>query len=153
VLAHHLTSTLLAATSSGKSKSGSGYGTLVLFALIILAFVVFTRSQRNKQRRVLEQRKSISVGVEVVTTAGLIAHVVDMDDETVTLEIAPGVHSKFLRQAVVRVVEEPVDEPAAEDAPDTGAQDTGAPDTGAPAAEADIPAPAAPDDTAPDRTG
>ncbi|MBV9099233.1 MAG: preprotein translocase subunit YajC [Frankiaceae bacterium] len=136
MLAHHIASTLLAASSSGKNK-GSGYGTLVLFALIILAFVVFTRSQRAKQRRVLEQRKSISVGVEVVTTAGLIAHVVEMDDETVTLEIAPGVHSKFLRQAVVRVVEEPV-----EDTPDT---DVPTPDT--------APGDTAPGDTAPDRTG
>jgi preprotein translocase subunit YajC len=130
VLAHHLTSTLLAA---GSKNSGNGYGTLVLLVLVVLAFVLFTRSQRSKQRRMLEQRKSITVGAEVVTTAGLIAHVVDMDDETVTLEIAPGVHSKFLRQAVVRVVEEPV----ADDAP-----------AGEPAAED-----TAPDDTAPDRTG
>lgn len=135
MLAHHLTSTLLA-TSGGKS-SGSPYGTFVLFGLIILAFVLFTRSQRNKQRRVLEQRKSITVGAEVVTTAGLIAHVVDMDDETVTLEIAPGVHSKFLRQAVVRVVEEP------------GVEEN-MPDESAPA---ETPGETGPDDTAPDRTG
>lgn len=128
MLAHHLASTLLAATSSGKS-SGSPYGTFVLFGLIILAFVLFTRSQRNKQRRTLEQRKSITVGVEVVTTAGLIATVVEMDDETVTLEIAPGVRSRFLRQAVVRVVEPPApDEPAP--APDDQAGDDTAPANG-----------------------
>ncbi|MDQ1748062.1 MAG: preprotein translocase subunit YajC [Frankiaceae bacterium] len=130
MLAHHLTSTLLAAATK---NNGNGYGTLVLLVLVVLAFVLFTRSQRSKQRRMLEQRKSITVGAEVVTTAGLIAHVVDMDDETVTLEIAPGVHSKFLRQAVVRVVEE------------TGADDAAA---GEPTAED-----TAPDDTAPDRTG
>ena len=117
MLAHHLASTLLAATSSGGKSSGSnGYGTLVLLGIVVLVFVVFTRSQRNKQRRVLEQRKAITVGVEVVTTAGLLAQVVDMDDETVTLEIAPGVHSRFLRQAVVRVVEPPEpDEPISEE--------------------------------------
>lgn len=113
MLAHHLAFTVLAASSSGRSNSGSnGYGTLVLLAIVALAVVMFSRSQRNKQRRAVDQRKAITVGVEVVTTAGLIAHVVDMDDETVTLEIAPGVHSRFLRQAVVRVVEPPApDEP------------------------------------------
>lgn len=110
MLAHHLTSTLLAATSSGGKSSGSPYGTLILLALVVLAVLMFSRSQRAKQRRVLDQRKAITVGVEVVTTAGLLAQVVDMDDETVTLEIAPGVHSKFLRQAVVRVVEPPAPE-------------------------------------------
>jgi preprotein translocase subunit YajC len=116
VLAHHLTSTVLAAGS--KSSGGNGYGTLVLLGIVVLVFVVFTRSQRAKQRRMVEQRSAISVGVEVVTTAGLLAQVVDMDDETVTLEIAPGVHSKFLRQAVVRVVEPPgpeEPEPATDD--------------------------------------
>lgn len=125
MLAHHLASTLLAAGSSGKS-GGSPYGTLVLLALVVLVVVMFSRSQRNKQRRMLQKRSAITVGAEVVTTAGLIAHVVDMDDETVTLEIAPGVHSKFLRQAVVRVVEPPSpDEPEADaEAEATGGDDT-----------------------------
>jgi len=44
----------------------------------------------------------------------------------VTLEIAPGVHSRFLRQAVVRVVE-----PPAPDEPETDAESeaTGGDDT------------------------
>jgi len=114
VLAHHLAFAVLAAGSNGKSGS-NGYGTLVLLAIVALAVVMFSRSQRNKQRRAIEQRQAITVGAEVVTTAGLIAHVVDMDDETVTLEIAPGVHSKYLRQAIVRVVEPPApDEPDAD---------------------------------------
>jgi preprotein translocase subunit YajC len=122
VLAHHLASTVLATGSKGNSGS-NGYGTLVLLGLVVLVFVMFTRSQRAKQRRMLEQRQAISVGVEVVTTAGLIAQVVEMDDETVTLEIAPGVHSRFLRQAVVRVVE-----PPAPDEPETTGDDDTTPD-------------------------
>jgi preprotein translocase subunit YajC len=129
---HHVTFGLLAA---GKSSSSNGYGTLVLFGIIILVFFAITRSQRAKQRRALDQRKAINVGVEVVTTAGLIAQVVDMDDETVTLEIAPGVHSRFLRQAVVRVVEQPgPEEPESTDGAADPADPTG-------------------DDTTPDRTG
>jgi len=113
--------TLLAA----KSNSGNGLGTVVLFGLIVVGgYLLFVRPQRARQRKALEERKrALEPGIEVVTTAGLIATVVTTDDETVTLEIAPGVHSRFLRQAIVKVVEPDVPEPepptleAGDDAP------------------------------------
>jgi len=46
--------------------------------------------------------------------------VVSSDDETVTLEISPGVQSKFLKQAIVRVVTPP--EPHEEIDPDSTEQ-------------------------------
>jgi preprotein translocase subunit YajC len=52
-----------------------------------------------------------------VTTAGLIANVVDVDDETVVLEIAPGVQAKFLKQSIARVVLPP-EPPLDADVPD-----------------------------------
>lgn len=137
MLAHHVTSGLVLAAT--KNSGSNGFGTLALLGIVVLVFVVFTRSQRAKQRRALEQRRAIEVGAEVVTTAGLIAHVVDMDDETVTLEIAPGVHSKYLRQAVVRVVEPPAPDDA-EPGDGTATGTTDHRDT-------------AGDDTTPDRTG
>lgn len=104
---------VLAATTS--KKSSSPIGTFVLFGLILVAgYLFFVRPQRNRQRKALETRKAIEPGVEVVTTAGLIARVIELDDETAVLEVAPGVHSRFLRQAIVRVVEEP---PAEESIP------------------------------------
>lgn len=142
MLAHHVTSGLVLAAT--KNNGSNGFGTLALLGIVVLVFVVFTRSQRTKQRRALEQRRAIEVGVEVVTTAGLIAHVVDMDDETVTLEIAPGVHSKYLRQAVVRVVEPP--------GPDDPEPDDPEPDDGTATDPTDH-TDAAGDDTTPDRTG
>jgi preprotein translocase subunit YajC len=70
------------------------------------------RRGRQRQRAAMETRNNVAPGVEVVTTAGLIGMVVDGDDETVTIEIAPGVHAKFLRQAIARVVVPPgPDEP------------------------------------------
>lgn len=132
MLAHHVVSTVLAAGSTGKS-SGNGLGFLILPLIAAAAYLLFIRPQRTRQKKAVEQRHQIEPGVEVVTTAGLIAHVVATDDETVTLEIAPGVHSRFLRQAVVRVVEPPGPE---EPEPVEGATDT---PNG--------------DDTTPDRTG
>lgn len=110
---HPVVLAALAATT--KKSSGSPIGTFVLFGLILVGgYLFFIRPQRNRQRKALETKQAIEPGVEVVTTAGLIAKVVEMDDETVVLEIAPGVQSRFLRQAVVRAVEEP---PAQESIP------------------------------------
>jgi len=117
---------LLAATTT--KKNSSPIGTFVLFGLILVAgYFFFIRPQRNRQRKALETKQAIEPGVEVVTTAGLIAKVVEMDDETVVLEVAPGVHSRFLRQAIVRAVEEPpaeesipAEEPATEPGPTAG---------------------------------
>ena len=92
------------------ARSGGGSSPLGLLFPIVLVlgfYLLFMRPARMRQRKAAETRSNVAPGVEVVTTAGLIATVVDSDDETVTLEIAPGVHSKFLKQAIARVVEPP----------------------------------------------
>ena len=101
---------VLAATSKGKSSSGSSYVSFLFLILIVGAVVLMMRRGRSRQKAVIDARSNVAPGVEVVTTAGLIATVVDGDDETVTLEIAPGVQSKFLRQAIARVVVPPSEE-------------------------------------------
>jgi preprotein translocase subunit YajC len=100
------------------SKGSSPLG--LLFPIILVAgfYLLFMRPARMRQRKAAETRGNVEPGVEVVTTAGLIATVVSSDDETVTLEIAPGVQSRFVKQAIARVVTPP--EPAHEEIePDT----------------------------------
>ena len=95
-----------AVTVLSKSSGGGGSALGLLFPIILVLgfYLLFIRPARMRQRKAAETRTNVAPGVEVVTTAGLIATVVDSDDETVTLEIAPGVHSKFLKQAIARVV-------------------------------------------------
>lgn len=119
--------------AASKSSGGSSLTLLIFPLLLVAGYMLLIRPQRRRQQSMVEMRNKIEPGVEVVTTAGLIATVVETDDETVTLEIAPGVHSRFLRQAVVRVVvDEPVEpdsepQPPAEPAPD--ATDEAPPET------------------------
>ncbi|HWB68049.1 MAG TPA: preprotein translocase subunit YajC [Mycobacteriales bacterium] len=117
--------TALQAASSGGSSGGGGTSFvpfLVLIALFLLAYVVFLRPARNRQRAAAEARRQVEVGNEVTTTAGLLATVVAVDDEAVTLEIAPGVHSRYLPAAILRVnnPEEPEEEPAVPDGTPSG---------------------------------
>ena len=103
------------AVLSAKSGGGSPLGLLVPILLVVGFYLLFIRPARQRQRKAMETRTNVAPGVEVVTTAGLIATVIESDDETVTLEIAPGVHSKFLKQAIARVVvpPDPTEEPGA----------------------------------------
>jgi preprotein translocase subunit YajC len=78
---------------------------------LILVFAVFwlliLRPARTRQRQMLAVQASLQPGARVVTTSGLYATVQSVDSDTVTLEVAPGVFSRYTRQAVVRVVGEP----------------------------------------------
>jgi preprotein translocase subunit YajC len=98
---------VLAAGSGGSSgKSGGGLGPLIPFLLIaVVGYLLLVRPARARQRRALENKRAVEPGVEVTTTAGLIATVVAVDDEdgTVTLEVAPGVHSRYVKAAIGRV--------------------------------------------------
>ena len=95
--------TVLAASSGG--KGGSGIAGLIPFLLIaVVGYLLLVRPARARQRAALQTRSNIEPGVEVTTTAGMIATVVAVDEDgTVTLEIAPGVHAKFVKAAIGRV--------------------------------------------------
>lgn len=115
------------AASSTKSK-GSPLGTLIpLLLIVVVGYLLFIRPARARQRKAAETRGSVAPGAEVITTAGMIATVVDVDDDTVTLEVAPGVHSRFVKGAIARVTTpvEPVPdtpevEPETPDEPSSG---------------------------------
>lgn len=106
-----LTSHLLAvlAAGSGGSSGGGGGSSIVSFLplilIVLVGYFLLIRPARTRQRKAMENRNAITMGAEVTTTAGLIATVTAIDDEegTVTLEIAPGVNSRFVKGAIARV--------------------------------------------------
>jgi preprotein translocase subunit YajC len=116
-----LSHALVAATTTTTTKKGSSiFPFVLLLGLFAVAYFVFLRPARNRQRAAVQARRQVEVGDEVTTTAGLIATVVAVEDDMLTLEIAPGVHCRYLPAAVLRVNGE--DEEPAED------QDDAAPD-------------------------
>lgn len=100
--------------SSGKSSSGI-YSILFLVAIFGLAYFVFIRPARRRQMAAQQARRAAEVGDEIITTSGLIATVSEVTDDYLTLEIAPGVHARFVPAAILRVnVDEPEPDPSAE---------------------------------------
>ena len=80
-------------------------GFLPLILIVLVGYFLLIRPARRRQRAALENRAAITPGAEVTTTAGLIATVtsVNEEDDTLTLEIAPGVQVRFVKGAIARV--------------------------------------------------
>ena len=81
---------------------------IVLAVTLGLTWVLFILPQ---QRRIKEHKAivaSLQVGDEVMTTAGLFGTVVALDDEIVTLEVAPGTELRFARGAIGQRVDDEV---------------------------------------------
>jgi preprotein translocase subunit YajC len=104
-MTHLLATELLAKSGSGGGSSPIGF--LVIIAIFAVVYIVFLRPARSRQKRAASQRGKAEVGDRVTTTAGLIATVVAIDDDEVTLEVSPGVYSQYLPAAILRVMDPP----------------------------------------------
>jgi preprotein translocase subunit YajC len=95
---------LLAQSSSG----GSGFVTLLVFALPLGLLFVFMRNQQKRVRNQQALQQAAEVGDEVLTTSGMFGTIVDEDEEegTVTVEIAPGTQVKMVRAGIARRITE-----------------------------------------------
>jgi preprotein translocase subunit YajC len=83
-------------------------GLLPLILIVAVFWLLIMRPARARQREVMNVQASLQPGARVLTTAGLYATVHSIENDSVILEVAPGVLSRYTRQAVVRVVEPPV---------------------------------------------
>jgi preprotein translocase subunit YajC len=78
-----------------------------MFALLFgLMYVMFIRPQAKRRKDAENMQKQLGAGDKIITIGGLHGSVVAVDDDTVTVEIAPGVNARFARAAVARVVEQ-----------------------------------------------
>jgi preprotein translocase subunit YajC len=90
---------------------------VLFFGLLILGlYLLAIRPQRARARALAQVRHAVQVGSQVITTAGIHGTVVDLQDEQALLEIAPGVQVRFVRAAIVALVE-PASEPPVSDKP------------------------------------
>lgn len=80
--------------------------------VVLVGFMFFgTRKQKRAMQQQQDMQKSLSFGDRVMTTSGLYGTIVSTSDDTVELEIAEGVVTTWLRQAVrEKVVESSVPE-------------------------------------------
>jgi preprotein translocase subunit YajC len=86
---------------------------LFLVLLFAVLWIVLIRPQRRRQALQQSLLSELTPGEEVVTVGGLLGVVRGIDDEHVTLEIAPGTEVRVAKQAITGILrkddEAPVD--------------------------------------------
>lgn len=81
----------------------------VILLLFLGMFFLLGNRNRRQQREAVNLQASLVVGSRIMTTAGLFATVVALDETSVTLETAPGQRSRWDRRAVARLVTDDAD--------------------------------------------
>jgi preprotein translocase subunit YajC len=78
--------------------------------VIMGAFMFFaSRRQRKAMQATIDLHDSLRVGDRVLTTSGLQGNITGITDDTVDLEIAPGVITRWIKLAIRDRVEPDVD--------------------------------------------
>lgn len=101
---------LFAAQEGGQ---GGGFGSfdlllpIILFAILYFVWLRPAAQERKKQHDLIQ---SLKRGDEVITQQGLFGTVADLQEKTLTLEVARNVKVKMLRTAVLRKVPAPTED-------------------------------------------
>ena len=111
----------------------SGSGASVFFLIVIALLVIWLLVVRPQKRRQLDQQRmqrELQVGDEVLTVGGIYGTITRLDENEVSVQIAPSLEVRVARRAVAgittpepeeaeapeeQVSEEPAEEPVADD--------------------------------------
>ena len=73
------------------TPTGSGTSSLLFFAIMAVAFYfLFIRPQRKRQAQIAEVQESLTVGMDVRTIGGIHGRIVDLEDDSVVIEVEAG---------------------------------------------------------------
>ncbi len=103
--------------------------TILPLLIILAAFMWFSaRKQRKMMQATIDLHESLRLGDRIHTTSGLQGTITAITDDSIDLEIAPGVVTRWMKLAVRDKIEadEETEESTAEEAPplsSTGTED------------------------------
>ena len=90
----------------GASGGGSGILFIIIIAFLLLWLIV-VRPQRKRQNQQQEMLGDLRVGDEVLTAGGIYCTISRLDEDQVTVRIAPTTEVLVARRAIAGVTREP----------------------------------------------
>jgi len=97
----------------GASSGGSGILFIIVIAFLVLYLIVI-RPQKRRQAQQQKLTSELNVGDEVLTAGGIYGTITEVDEDRVTVEIAPKLEVQVARRAIAGVFTEPEPETDAE---------------------------------------
>jgi preprotein translocase subunit YajC len=79
---------------------------VVVLALPLIGLWLLIRGSQRRTQAAADLAAGLRVGNDVITTSGLYGSVAALDDQTVTLLVAPGVEVRYDRRAVARILDD-----------------------------------------------
>jgi preprotein translocase subunit YajC len=96
-----------APAQSGSPPSSSAFGTFTPILMMLVIFVPFFLLMSRKQKKEAQARSSLKKGDRVMSNAGLVGELVDMDERIAKVKIAPGVTVQLMANTVSPFAEAP----------------------------------------------
>jgi preprotein translocase subunit YajC len=99
---------------------GNPIGTfLPLILLVVVFYFLLIRPQRRRAQEQTRMQSNLAPGTRIMTTTGLFAEVIAVEDDDVVLEIAPGVQTRWVKAAIGRVLTPVDDDPVDDEEPES----------------------------------
>ena len=95
------------------ASSGSGFIFIIIIAFLLL-YLIVVRPQKKRQTQQQQLISELRVGDEVLTAGGIWGTVSQLEEDVVTVEIAPGTEVRVARRAIAGVTRDPEDEETTE---------------------------------------
>jgi preprotein translocase subunit YajC len=95
------------------ASSGPGFIFIIIIAFLLL-YLIVVRPQKRRQTQQQQMMNELRVGDEVLTAGGIYGTVLQLEEDLVTVEIAPGTEVRVARRAIAGVTRDPEDEDAEE---------------------------------------
>jgi preprotein translocase subunit YajC len=97
----------------GASGGGSGFLFIIVIGFL-LVYLLFVRPQKRRQNEQQQMTNDLRVGDEVLTVGGIYGTISQLEDDLVTVEIAPKTEVRVARRAIAGVTREPEEDEAEE---------------------------------------
>ena len=84
-----------------QAQGGADYSFLIMMvAIFAIMYFFMIRPQNKKQKEIAKFRKNLEVGQSVVTAGGIYGKIKEVEDNTVVVEVAPGVKIKVDKNSI-----------------------------------------------------
>ncbi|MFL5942658.1 MAG: preprotein translocase subunit YajC [Gaiellaceae bacterium] len=104
------------------ASSGPGFLFIIVIGFLLIWLIV-VRPQKKRQVQQKQMLEELNVGDEVLTAGGIYGTVSALDENEVTVEIAPNTEVRVARRAIAGVTREPEDDEPEDEEPESDPDD------------------------------